>query len=226
MADINEKHQKAGKPQEKMGKLGNMIVVQTDLDWYQDQLRRMTRIVFFVLPAGFALVILLVTVFWFTRPAPQVIAVTRDFRVINLVPLSEPYVTDDGLTAWVATTMEDTMGLTFVGWKKELSSVEGKYTSAAFSQLLAGLKKSGYLQTVVDKRLDARAVPVKAPYILQSGVVNGVQVWILKMSMQVTYSGTTGDLGTQVFPVQVVVERANVAQHPSGIVIRQVLIGG
>lgn len=118
------------------------------------------------------------------------------------------------------------MGLTFVGWKKELSAVEGDYTTAAFSQLLKGLKTSGYLQTVVNKRLDARAVPTQAPYIVQSGVVDGVHAWILKMTMQVTYSGTTGDLGTQSYPIKMVVERANIATHPAGIVIRQVIIGG
>ncbi len=217
--------EKNSKPQEKKTEVDGMLLVSTDLDWYKEQVDRLHKIVFFLIPIGFAVVILFNLVFWVTKPNPEIIAVSRNFRFIPLVPLDKPYVTTDGLTAWAAVTMEKTMGLTFVNWKGELSSVEGDYTSQAFRQLLAGLKKSGYLATVVNKRVDARAIPVEAPYVVQSGVIKGVHAWILNMKMQITYSGTTGDIGTQVFPVKMVVQRANVDKYPSGIVIRQVIIG-
>jgi hypothetical protein len=157
---------------------------------------------------------------------PLIVAVNPSMQVLPVVPLSAPYVSNAGAAAWATKALESTMDISFSEWQKNLGKASRYYIPAAYTQLIAGLKSSGILQKIVDQRLNTVLMPVSAAYVVKSGAINGVPAWIIRGTFQLTYQGTTNDEGEQSVKVEFIVQRANILTHPSGLVIRSIVLGG
>lgn len=153
---------------------------------------------------------------------PVIIAVNPSMQVEPVIPLSEPMVSNAGAAVWATRAVEKTMSLSFTEWKPELSSAAKYYTKTAFKQLIIGLKTSGIIQKIADQRLNAVLQPVSAAYVQQSGQINGIPVWMVRGKMILTYEGTSGNVSTQNINATIIVERADVLKHPSGLLIRNI----
>lgn len=153
---------------------------------------------------------------------PIVIAVNPSMQVQPVVPLSEPMVSDAGAADWATQAAEKTLSLSFTQWQQQLSEASGYYTTDAFKQLIMGLKSSGIMQKIVSQRLNTVLQPVSAAYVQQSGQINGVPVWMVRGKMIMTYEGSSGNVGTQNINATIIVERADMLKHPSGLIIRNI----
>ena len=153
---------------------------------------------------------------------PIVIAVTPSMQVQPVVPLSEPMVTDSGAAAWATQAVEHTLSLSFTQWKQQLSEASKYYTSSAFKQLIIGLKSSGIMEKIVSQRLNTVLQPVSAAYVQQSGTINGIPVWMVRGKMILTYEGSAGNISTQRIDATIIVQRADLLKHPSGLEIRNI----
>lgn len=157
---------------------------------------------------------------------PMVIAVNPSMQVQPIVPLSAPYVSDAGAATWATKALESTMNISFSEWQKNLSDASKYYIPSAFQQLVAGLKSSGILQKIVDQRLNTVLMPVSSAYVVKTGMINGVPAWIIKGVFQLTFQGATNDEGEKNLKAEFIVQRADILQHPSGLVIRSIVLGG
>lgn len=153
---------------------------------------------------------------------PVVIAVNPSMQVEPVVPLSEPMVSNAGAAAWASRAVEKTLSLSFTAWKPELSNAAKYYTKDAFSQLIIGLKGSGIIQKIADQRMNSVLQPVSAAYVQQSGQINGIPVWMVQGKMILTYEGTSGNVSTQNIKATIIVQRADMLKHPSGLIIRNI----
>jgi len=90
--------------------------------------------------------------------------------------------------------------------------------------LILGLKSSGIMEKIVSQRLNTVLQPVSAAYVQQSGEINGIPVWMVRGKMILTYEGSRGNVSTQRIDATIIVQRANMLKHPSGLVIRNIAL--
>lgn len=202
-----------------------VVTVTESREFYRDSYRRVLKLLAGSTILNLSLFAALVMALLF-RPAPIIEAVNPSMQVMPVVPLSAPYVSNAGAAAWATRAIEGTLDISFSEWSKNLSSAGKYYTKTAYSQLIGGLKSSGILQKIVNQRLNTVLVPVSAAYVVKSGAISGVPAWIIKGTFQLTYQGAANDEGEQSMSVEFIVQRASILAHPSGLVIRSIVIGG
>lgn len=208
------------------GKLdGGEIIIEESRQFYRDGYRKLLRIVWFQSVAnGFLLVLIGLVIYAALHVKPLIEAVSPSMQVQPVIPLTAPYVSSAGASAWATKALEDTMNISFSEWQQDLSDASKYYQPDAFKQLIAGLKSSGILQKIVDQRLNTVLMPVSAAYVLKSGKINGIPAWIVRGKFELTFEGATGNESTQTLNAQIILQRAPILQHPSGLVIRSVVL--
>jgi intracellular multiplication protein IcmL len=215
---------KSGTPEKNGASAENGVyVVEESRAFYRDSYQRIVRIA--VIEAVVIVGLLIPNVIdLLVHSKPVVIAVNPSMQVQPVVPLTEPMVSNAGVSAWATRAAEKTLSLSFTEWKQELSSAAKYYTSDAFKQLIIGLKSSGILQKINDQRLNTVLQPVSAAYVEQTGRIDGIPAWMIKGDMILTYEGSNGNISTQNIHATIVVQRANILKHPSGLIIRNILL--
>lgn len=194
-----------------------------DMNWMRFAMKRYLVIILSLIGVVAALTLFLVVMI-LTRPAPQYFASTNDLRFVRLAPLSEPTITDTGLNNWISDTITRSLSLDFAHWQTTLGDLRPDFSNDSFDAFIVNLKSSGLLEKVVKQRLVLSAVPESAPIIVNQGMLGGVYSWLIKFPIKVSYEGSSGVLGTQVFKATVTVQRADLAKHPRGVVIQQIIL--
>ncbi len=192
-----------------------------DIEWSRKQLRLLTKVIL-VLAGAIAVLAVVAVVAILSRPSPDYLAVTDDMRIIKLTPLKEPAYTSAGVIKWSADKVVDTMSIGYSYWRKTLGSVQNDYTPEAFNLYIESLKSTGTLAKIVNQRYEVTAVPKSAPIITNEGLLNGVYTWMLKFDVIATYNGQQGVSSNQTYEVTMMVQRADLSKHPSGLVIKQI----
>lgn len=194
-----------------------------DIQSLRENNRRQTKIIMVQSLMVAALVPALVMAF-ISRPLPRYIGITPDLRVVHMTPLSEPVITDEGLTNWTADTVTKAMSLDFVHVHQQLASVASSFSPDAFNAFVKNLKGSGLYDKVMTQKLSLSVVPQSAPIIVNSGPLDGVFSWRLTFPITVTYEGSNGNLGSQTFKATVLVQRASTLKYPRGVIIQQIVL--
>jgi len=194
---------------------------------YEVQRRQMAYLLATCLVLGIATMIavpaLLITVA--SKPPPRIVAVTPDLRVMQLPSLSEPYISDSAVSDWATQTVINTVSLGFDYWQEQLSAVEDDYTPGAFKQVVASLKNSNILPTMIAKRFDITAVPLSPPVIVASGVFKGTYTWKVTFPLSLTLEDSDGVETPKPYNVTVIVQRVSVAYNPRGVAVEQITFG-
>lgn len=202
---------------------GDMGSVLMDMNWMRFAMRRYLVIIL-ALTGVVAVLALFLVITLMTKPSPQYFAATNDLRFVQLAPLTEPTITDTGLNNWIAETITRSLSLDFSHWQTTLGDLRPDFSNASFNAFIVNLKSSGLLEKVVKQRLVLSAVPESAPIIVNQGVLGGVYSWLVKFPIKVSYEGSSGVLGTQVFHATVTIQRADLSKHPRGVVIKQIIL--
>lgn len=151
-------------------------------------------------------------------------AVTPELRIMELVPLNEPTVTDAGLRDWVADTVAQTLSLNFLKWREQLGSVRGNYTNECFTQIVQNMEESGNLKYVTSKRLSCAAIMDSPPIIIRRGILNGVFTWDLQVPVTVSYESSARVENVTHSTAFIRVSRVASTRHPRGIAIEQLVL--
>lgn len=204
---------------------GGVVLIEESRGFYRDGYRKILRLLTISATLNLGqIVIVALVIYSAMHVKPMVVAVNPSMQVQPVVPLSEPYVSDAGVSAWVTQALQNTMDISFSQWQQNLSAASKYYQPDAFKALIAGLKANGTLPKIVNNRLNTVLMPMSAAYVLKSGRIDGVPAWIVRGKFQITYQGATGNEATQIMDTQVIVQRASLLQHPSGLVIRSVVM--
>jgi intracellular multiplication protein IcmL len=191
--------------------------------WDRRQYGRALKITFFSLLVNLALILVIVLMVLF-RPEPRYFSVTNDFRVVELAPLSEPYVDDAGLRNWSSDVVSRTFSLNFLHVKRSLEDVRKFYAPDAFQQLIVSLKKSGIISLITEKRLSVSVVLDKAPVITAKGVLQGTMSWKLEIPIVASYESSKGVETTQHLVATMLIQRADLREYPEGVYIKQMVL--
>ncbi len=186
-------------------------------EFYRDNYRRVIVALFFMVVVNAGLVG--VIFYQLThRPPAQYFATSADGKIVKLQPLSEPVIGPNVLLQWAERAAVDSNSFDFVSYRKELQSVQNRFTPEGWDNFEAALKTSRRLETVIAKHLVVSAVATGAPTILDQGVVGGRYVWKVSLPILVTYnSGSEQTQQPQV--VTMIISRVSTVNHPDGIAV-------
>lgn len=158
-------------------------------------------------------------------PVIRSYAVSPDLRIKELEPLMEAAISDAGLTNWAAETATEAISLNFLHYKKQLANIQSNFTPECFNEFFDGLKKSGNLQYIIDKRLNVKAVPSEPPIIINRGHIGNRYVWQVEFPVRIAYETSQGTGGTiQNNIVSMMIVRIPFTEHPRGVAVMQFIL--
>lgn len=188
--------------------------------YYKDGYRTMLKIAFF---EGIALVVMLIIMVLMvatSKPQNVYFATTSDGRLIRMVPLSQPNLSDAALLSWVAQAATETMTFGFHDYKARLQDSSKFFTRQGWESFTQALQASRVIEAVEARQQVLSAVPGSAPVIIQEGVVNNQYRWVVEMPLVVTYkSGSSSRPDSMLVRLSIV--RVPTLDNPSGVGIEQ-----
>jgi len=147
-------------------------------------------------------------------------ATTSDGRIINIVPLDEPYKTDAEVVAWAAGTTQKIMTFGYHDYRARLQQVSSEFTTTGWDSFLKALKEANIIDAVSARKLVVTLAIEAAPEILKSTAENGVYTWYLRFPISIKFDGDQppSTIHTMLY---LHIVRVSTLQNPDGISIEQ-----
>lgn len=154
--------------------------------FYRDSYRKLVILLFL---SWIVIIILVATVYFqaVNRPAPTYFATTESGRIIPLVPLNQPNLSDKDLIQWASQAVLSVYTYNFINYRQVFQDNRQYFTAAGWQQFITALSQSRNLDAVTSKKLVLSAVLSSAPVITRESVVNGNYTWELQLPVMVTY---------------------------------------
>ncbi|MBI6605257.1 MULTISPECIES: DotI/IcmL family type IV secretion protein [Pseudomonas] len=160
-----------------------------------------------VLSWGLGISICLNCVFgWFVMHPHYVYFAADGLRIVRLVPLNEPYITDAEAIQFAREALNRSMTINFTDYRQQLEDVRGDWTKRGFAQYLEQLQSAGYLDLVKTKRMNM-TVTTETGVLVKSEMVDGVLVRHIEVPIEIKLVGQTTDLQPKRFIAKVPVAR-------------------
>jgi intracellular multiplication protein IcmL len=147
-------------------------------------------------------------------------ATTSDGRIINIVPLNEPYRSSADVIAWAAGTAQSVMRFGYHDYRERLQQASSHFTTTGWESFSRALKESNIIDAIAARKLVLDMSIDAAPEIKQAFVKNGIYTWYLQFPVTIKFDGdqAPGAIRTMLL-LQVV--RVSTLQDPEGISIEQ-----
>ena len=218
--EVEKKPRKKKKVEGSSQPRGSRLIVE-NREYYQKAYFHAIRIVFLLVCVLLVSVGANVAQVIYT-PEPLYFASDNEMRLAPMTPLSKPQMSQGGLLNWAANSVATTFTYDFRNWKNQFDDVRDNYTKKVFSELLGSLK-AGSLAMVVEKRYVASCVATSTPIISKEGVLDGIQTWIIKTPITITYESSEGIENQQQLEVKMIVQRCDTSTNPRGVQIAQLV---
>lgn len=192
-------------------------------NFYRDGYRLMLRISFIQMIAILVLAGGLVALILTSKVEHVFFATTTDGRIINIVPLNDPYITDGALVAWVADTSKRVLSLSFSDFRQRLQDVAYNFTPNGWETFSKALKEARILELIEERKMVTEMTIEAAPEIIKKGEDKGVYTWILQMPVVLTFKGEQAPQALK-GNLRVQVSRVSTLQHPKGVGFDQFLL--
>ncbi len=147
-------------------------------------------------------------------------ATTADGRIINIVPLNEPYRSQAEVIAWAAATAQNVMRFGYHDYRERLQQVSNNFTATGWESFTKALKESNIIDAVEARKLVVTMDINAAPEITSADVRNGIYTWDMKFPITIKFDGNEPPqpINTLLF---LRVTRVSTLQNPDGISIEQ-----
>jgi intracellular multiplication protein IcmL len=147
-------------------------------------------------------------------------ATTSDGRIINVVPLDEPYRSQADVIAWAASTSQNVMRFGYHDYRERLQQVSSNFTTTGWESFTKALKEANIIEAVSARKLVVTMEIDQAPEITQAFVKNSVYTWYVQVPVTIKFDGDQppAALHTKLL-LQIV--RVSTLQNPDGISIEQ-----
>lgn len=147
-------------------------------------------------------------------------ATTSDGRIINIVPLEEPYKTDAEVIAWAAGTAQKVMTFGYHDYRARLQEVSSEFTTTGWDSFTKALKEANIIEALDAHKLVVTLEIDAAPEIKQSGKKDGVYAWYLQFPVTIKFDGNQPPSAIHTMLLLQIV-RVSTLQNPDGISIEQ-----
>lgn len=169
------------------------------------------------------ILICLVGLQYYMRPAPVYFATQTDGKLIEIQPLYEPLVDEEMLLTWSSRAALAAFSYNFLDYQDDLQQMRQYFTAAGFDNYIAALQQTGNLDTVLEKRLVVKAVVTEVPVIVQHGLIKGRYAWKIEIPMLISYVSANESIDQPVM-VTMLVTRVSTQDKPQGIAIAQFVV--
>lgn len=196
--------------------------VQTRNSFYRDGYRTLLRIALIEAAVIVVLTLGIVAALISARPQIRYFASDNAGRIIPLVPLDQPYQSDDYVNSWVSEAIRGTMTLGFHDYRERLQKANSAYfTLSGWNSFFEVFRKSDYLKLLQDNYvITAEPGP---PTITEQRQVGGVYRW--RVSVNVVYKfqkpGSTQTFNPQTVATDLLIVRVSTLDNLDGLGIAQ-----
>lgn len=158
--------------------------------------------------------------------APIYFAADEVGRLIQVVPVDQPNMSDDDVEAWAMKVASETYSYNYVNYRTQLQEVQRYYTTYGWGQYMKALQSSNNLVALTNRQMIQTAVPVVKPTMLAKGMLGGAYAWKFKMPMLVTYwmpPYNDQSKFSNALEVTIIVQRQPILQSDHGLGVLQII---
>jgi len=156
-------------------------------------------------------------------PQPKYFATATNGRIMPLMPLDQPNLSQSALLQWANTAAIAAYTYDFVNYRQALQAASEYFTPDGWNSFMAALDTSGSLQNVINKKLIVSAVATGAPVVVQQGLLEGRYTWKVQMPMLITYQSPS-QFSRQSATVTMLVTRISTLTSARGVGIAQFIV--
>lgn len=208
-----------GKAQQQMP-TGPLVSVVTRNEFYRDGFRKMINLAIFEAIIIVGLILTLIVYINNSKAQDRYFATTADGRIMQLVPLDRPNLSEAALMSWVSQAATDVMTFGYHDHIKQLQSASKYFTKTGWDSFTSALQRARIVESVQTLQQVVTAVPRSAPVLLRHGVVGGRYRWEVQLPIAVTYKGATQGR-TDNLLLTLLIERVSALENPDGVGIDQ-----
>lgn len=147
-------------------------------------------------------------------------ATTSDGRIINLVPLNDPFRSRADVIAWSAGNAQKIMRFNYQDYRQHMQEVSGNFTTTGWESFTRAMKESRIVEAMEARKLMVSMEIQAAPEIKRAFVADGVYTWDIQFPVVVKYEGKDAPSATNSMLILRIV-RVSTLQSPGGIAIEQ-----
>ena len=147
-------------------------------------------------------------------------ATTSDGRIINIVPLDDPYLSEAQVIAWTAAAAQNVMRFGYSDYRDRLQQASANFTGTGWDSFNKALKDASFLDAIQVRKLEVTMSINAAPEIQSALVRNGVYTWYIQFPVTIKFDGEQPPAAINtILRLQVV--RVSTLQNPDGVSIEQ-----
>jgi intracellular multiplication protein IcmL len=150
-------------------------------------------------------------------------------RLMYEVPLSQPNMSLEDVTAWTVNAVETTYTYNYINFRSQLQNAEKYFTQYGWQEYMKGLTASNNLLALQQRNMIFLARVVQAPKLITQGILGGAYAYKFEMPVVVSYLSSPYDnvLGKSrfdnAFIVDVIVQRQKILTSYKGLGIVQLV---
>ena len=200
-----------------MSGLGKVVLRN---EYYRDGYRLALRV---AVVQSFVIIGLIAAMFFVIKvhqPENRYFATTEDGRLIPMVSLSQPNLSNPALMSWVAQAATETMTFGFSDYRRRLQESSRNFTRRGWESFTSALQSARIIESIEANSQVISAAPRGAPILQSQGVVNGQYQWIVQIPMVLSYQSGSKQRTNNLL-VTLVVVRVPRLESPNGVGIAQ-----
>lgn len=151
---------------------------------------------------------------------PEVLAVTETGRIIPLVPLDKPYVSDARIIGFADECIRAAFGHDFLNFRTTMAAARNCFTvdgGRNFDSAIAPL-----LSDIQERRMVMAATLQPAVIVSSTVRSGGVKTWVVQTKMTLFREGTKDRVAPVTYIVDLVIERVPLEDSVRGISVSQI----
>jgi intracellular multiplication protein IcmL len=182
------------------------------------QVSKLTRLAVW---QGLAIIVLsialVIAIVFITRAHREVIAATNDGRVVPVIPLDKPYVTDARVLGYVDECARLVFSHDFMHWRTTLQNSKVCFTERGGDAVETAL--GPWVKDIAAREMVMSVSLADTPVIAKRGQFDGTFAWRVQAPISLFRRGTNVSDVPRPFLLEVVVRRVGLDQNPRGIAI-------
>jgi len=164
-------------------------LVKLRSDFYRDSYRK----VVVSLLGAVVIIIALVGIIFFliaSKPSPKYFATTDSGRIIPLIPLDQPNLSEHNVLQWASNALISVYSFDFVHYQKTFQENRQYFTNRGWQSFMNALEEAKTIETVKDRKLIVSAVLNGTPIISNQYILRGRYTWEAQIPILVSFQGT------------------------------------
>lgn len=184
-------------------------------DFYRDSYRKLI-VLLFLLALTIGCLSISIIILVKSRPTPTYFATTESGRIIPLIPLNQPNLTDQAILQWATQAVTTVFTYNFVNYRSVFQDSRQYFTGGGWGNFMQAISSSKLLSAVQEEKLMLTAVVSSAPVITNEYVFDGKYTWKAQVPVLVTFQSLS-QTSYQSYIISLTIERVSTLDNKYGV---------